>query len=80
MFEGCVPSQGLQEIFTVNAAHQYVSWDLTSTAGLLELTFSIDEHDMWVYAIDGRYIQPRRVNAVTMPNSNRYSVLIPLPR
>ncbi|EKV04161.1 Laccase TilA [Penicillium digitatum Pd1] len=47
MFEGCVPSQGLQEIFTVNAAHQYVSWDLTSTAGLLELTFSIDEHDMW---------------------------------
>ncbi|OQE41375.1 hypothetical protein PENCOP_c005G03253 [Penicillium coprophilum] len=78
MFEGCVPSQGPQEIFTVNAAHKYVSWDLTSTAGLLELTFSIDEHDMWVYAIDGRYIQPRRVNAVTIPNSNRYSVLIPL--
>ncbi|KAJ5693629.1 hypothetical protein N7536_004041 [Penicillium majusculum] len=78
MFEGCVPSQGPQEIFTVNAAHQYVSWDLTSTAGLLELTFSIDEHDMWVYAIDGRYIQPQRVNAVTIPNSNRYSVLIPL--
>ncbi|CAI7642362.1 unnamed protein product [Penicillium palitans] len=78
MFEGCVPSQGPQEIFTVNAAQQYVSWDLTSTAGLLELTFSIDEHDMWVYAIDGRYIQPQRVNAVTIPNSNRYSVLIPL--
>lgn len=78
MFEGCVPSPGPQEIFTVNAAQQYVSWDLTSTAGLLELTFSIDEHDMWVYAIDGRYIQPRKVNAVTIPNSNRYSVLIPL--
>lgn len=78
MFEGCVPSQGPQEIFTVNAANQYISWDLTSTAGLLELTFSIDEHDMWVYAIDGRYIEPQRVNAVTIPNSNRYSVLIPL--
>ncbi|KAJ5035930.1 hypothetical protein NUH16_003793 [Penicillium rubens] len=80
MFEGCVPSQGPKEIFYVNAAHQYVSWDLTSTAGLLELTFSIDEHDMWVYAIDGRYIQPRRVNALTIPNSNRYSVMIPLNR
>ncbi|KAJ5970281.1 Multicopper oxidase type 2 [Penicillium vulpinum] len=78
MFEGCVPSQGPQEIFAVNAASKYVSWDLTSTAGLLELTFSIDEHDMYIYAIDGRYIQPQRVNAVTIPNSNRYSVMIPL--
>ncbi|CAI7599297.1 unnamed protein product [Penicillium glandicola] len=78
MFEGCIPSQGPQEIFTVNAAQEYISWDLTSAAGLLELTFSIDEHDMWVYAIDGRYIEPRKVNAVTIPNSNRYSVLIPL--
>ncbi|KAJ5780053.1 hypothetical protein N7457_005213 [Penicillium paradoxum] len=78
MFEGCVPSQGPREIFTVNASQQYVSWDLISTAGLLQLTFSIDEHFMWVYAIDGRYIEPRKVNAVSIPNSNRYSVLVPL--
>ncbi|KAJ5581528.1 Multicopper oxidase type 2 [Penicillium sp. DV-2018c] len=80
MFEGCVPSRGPQEVFTVNASQQYVSLDLTSTAGLLQLTFSIDEHVMWVYAIDGRYIQPRQVNALTIPNSNRYSVLVPLDK
>lgn len=79
MFEGCTPTQGNQEIITVNAAtQQYVSLDLTSAAGHLELVFSVDEHDMWVYAIDGRYINPIRVNALTIPNSNRYSVMVPL--
>jgi FtsP/CotA-like multicopper oxidase with cupredoxin domain len=78
MFSGCVPSQGPQEHFFVNAAQQFVSLDLISAAGLLQLTFSIDEHYMWVYAIDGRYIQPIRVNALTISNANRYSVLVPL--
>ncbi|KAJ5161948.1 hypothetical protein N7492_007340 [Penicillium capsulatum] len=81
MFSGCTPTQGNREIITVNAAtQQYVSWDLTSAAGHLELVFSVDEHDMWVYAIDGRYINPIRVNAVTIPSSNRYSVMIPLTK
>lgn len=78
MFEGCVPSRGPQELFLVNAAQQFVSWDLTSTSGIMQMTFSVDEHVMWVYAIDGRYIQPRQVNALTISNSNRYSVLVPL--
>lgn len=33
---------------------------------------------MWVYAIDGQYIEPIRVNAINIANSNRYSVLVPL--
>jgi FtsP/CotA-like multicopper oxidase with cupredoxin domain len=78
MFSGCTPSQGPQEIFNVNPSQQFVSWDLTSASGVLELTFSVDEHVMWVYAIDGRYIRPVQVNALTIPNSNRYSVLVPL--
>ncbi|KAJ5361962.1 hypothetical protein N7541_002806 [Penicillium brevicompactum] len=78
MFEGCVPSRGPQEILTVSSGDQFVSWDLTSTSGVLQMTFSIDEHVMWVYAIDGRYIRPVQVNALTIPNSNRYSVLVPL--
>lgn len=80
MFYGCTPSQGPHEIVTVNASSQYVSWDLISAAGLLHLTFSVDEHEMWVYAVDGRYIQPVRVNAINIPNASRYSVLIPLDK
>lgn len=78
MFYGCTPPQGPQEVITVNPSTQYVSWDLISAAGILQLIFSVDEHDMWVYAIDGRYIQPVRVNAITIPNASRYSVLVPL--
>lgn len=79
MFNGCTPTQGNQEVITVNAVtQQYVSWDLTSTSGHLELIFSVDEHDMWVYAIDGRYVNPIRVNAINIGSSNRYSVMVPL--
>ncbi|KAJ5091219.1 hypothetical protein NUU61_006089 [Penicillium alfredii] len=78
LYFGCTASRGPQELFTVNPTQQYVSYDLISASGLLSLTFSIDEHDMWVYAIDGRYINPSRVNALTITNSNRYSVLVPL--
>ena len=78
MFTGCTPTQSAHEVITVDAIRQYVSWDLISAAGLLHLTFSVDEHDMWIYAIDGRYIHPVRVNAITIPNANRYSVLVPL--
>lgn len=78
MFSGCTPTVGEREIITVNSGQQFVSWDLTSASGHLHLIFSVDEHDMWVYAIDGRYIEPIRVNAINIPNANRYSVLVPL--
>ncbi|KAJ5614692.1 hypothetical protein N7528_008346 [Penicillium herquei] len=78
MFEECTASQTAHEVLTVNANDRYVSWDLISPAGILALTFSIDQHDMYVYAIDGRYIQPYLVNAITIPNANRFSVMVPL--
>lgn len=78
MFFECTPSQTAHEVFTVNANDQFVSWDLISSAGVLHLIFSIDAHDMYVYAIDGRYIQPVLVNAINIGNANRYSVMVPL--
>ncbi|KAJ5948228.1 Laccase abr2 [Penicillium verhagenii] len=78
MFYGCTSSQSAHEVLTVNKNDQYVSWDLTSTAGILHLMFSVDEHDMYVYAVDGRYIQPVLVNAINLPSATRYSVLVPL--
>ena len=37
---------------------------------------SIDEHPLWVYAVDGRYVEPREAQAVTVSSGERYSVLI----
>lgn len=37
---------------------------------------SIDEHDMWVYAVDGSYVKPQKVQAIPLSNGDRYQVLV----
>ncbi|OJJ50067.1 hypothetical protein ASPZODRAFT_128673 [Penicilliopsis zonata CBS 506.65] len=80
MYYGCTPSQGLYETFEVDPSIGYASYDLISAAGVSAPTYSIDEHPMWVYAIDGRYIEPTLVDAVTVYNGYRYSVLVRLDK
>ncbi|KAJ5225786.1 laccase TilA [Penicillium chermesinum] len=80
MFYGCRSHQGLSEVFQVKAADRFVSYDLISAAATNTLMFSIDEHKMYVYAVDGRYIEPIRVDALSLANGNRYSVLVELDK
>jgi FtsP/CotA-like multicopper oxidase with cupredoxin domain len=40
--------------------------------------FSIDEHPLWVYAIDGRYVRPTVADAFAIGNGQRYSVMVKL--
>lgn len=68
------------EIFNVDHAEGYVSWDLINAAGVAMVRYSVDEHPMWVYAADGRYIEPMQVDAVQVPNGARYSVLVKLDK
>ncbi|PWY84193.1 L-ascorbate oxidase [Aspergillus eucalypticola CBS 122712] len=77
-YEGCTPSEGPTEVFKVNSSSRYASFDFISMAGSTSLVFSIDEHPMYVYAIDGRYVEPLLVDAVTVPVASRYSVMVPL--
>lgn len=37
---------------------------------------SIDGHPMWVFAVDGHYVRPRRAEAVPIAAGERFSVLI----
>ncbi|KAL2006467.1 hypothetical protein VTN00DRAFT_9135 [Thermoascus crustaceus] len=78
LFEGCTPSQGPTEVLKVDPAAKYASFDLISAAGISTLIFSIDEHPMYVYAVDGRYVEPVLVDAVMLANGQRYSVLVKL--
>ncbi|GAB1217854.1 hypothetical protein ATERTT37_007097 [Aspergillus terreus] len=80
MYHGCTPSRGACERLLVDPADSYVSYDLVSAAGINTVVFSIDEHPMYVYAIDGRYIVPTLVDAITLANGNRYSVMVKLDR
>ncbi|KAL1962400.1 hypothetical protein VTN77DRAFT_9739 [Rasamsonia byssochlamydoides] len=77
---GCTPSQGPTEVFEVDPLVQYVSWDLISAAGVSTFVFSIDEHPMWVYAVDGRYVTPTLVDALTIANGQRFSILVKLDK
>ncbi|XRM36794.1 hypothetical protein ABZX51_000285 [Aspergillus tubingensis] len=77
-YEGCTPSEGPTEVFKVNSSSRYASFDFISMAGSTSLVFSIDEHPMYVYAVDGRYVEPLLVEAVTVPVASRYSVMVPL--
>ncbi|KAE8389550.1 laccase TilA [Aspergillus alliaceus] len=80
MFSGCMSGDGGTERLLVNSSGKYVSYDLISAAGISMATFSIDEHPMYVYAIDGRYIHPTLVDAVTIASGDRYSVLVKLDK
>lgn len=80
VFSGCTPSRGSTERLLVDPLASYASFDLISSAGVAMLMFSIDEHPMYIYAIDGRYIVPTRADAITIANGNRYSVMVKLDK
>ncbi|KAL4880986.1 Cupredoxin [Aspergillus karnatakaensis] len=80
VFSGCTPSAGLTERLYADADGLYVSYNLISAATISELNFSIDEHPLYVYAVDGHYIEPILVDALIITNGARYSVLVKLDK
>ncbi|PLN78993.1 multicopper oxidase-domain-containing protein [Aspergillus taichungensis] len=79
-WSGCVPSQGTHEKLLVHSSDKYVSYDLIGAAGVAMTVFSIDEHPMWIYAVDGRYVEPAKADSLVVSNGNRYSVLVALDK
>lgn len=77
-FNSCTPTTGLTETVSVNAQDGWASINLISSAAINTLEVSIDGHKLYVYAADGRYIIPQVVDAVTVPNGNRYTAFVKL--
>ncbi|OJJ66038.1 hypothetical protein ASPBRDRAFT_138786 [Aspergillus brasiliensis CBS 101740] len=77
-YQGCTPARGETEVFSVDPARRYVSYDLINIAGSSSLVFSIDEHPLYIYAVDGRYVEPVLVDALTIHIGARYSVMAKL--
>lgn len=78
LWSGCKASQGPTEVLTVSIKDKWVSYDIISATSTQTLVFSIDEHPLWVYAIDGRYVTPTIADALTIANGQRYSVMVQL--
>ncbi|KAG5992048.1 hypothetical protein E4U43_003864 [Claviceps pusilla] len=88
-FTGCEPSHrrgrhaGQTEVIRAPRPPGRDSWmamDLVGAFNFINAVVAIDDHDMWVYAMDGQYVQPQRVQAVAMANGERYSVMVKLRR
>ncbi|KAL8397958.1 hypothetical protein RB594_004612 [Gaeumannomyces avenae] len=73
--KGCLPARS-----DPAGGGNWRAFDLIGTFGLLTGIVSIDEHPMYVYAVDGGYIQPQLVQAISVANGDRYSVLIKADR
>ncbi|KAL4892277.1 multicopper oxidase-domain-containing protein [Aspergillus ambiguus] len=77
---GCIPTIGSEVGFDVDPADNWVSFHFISAASLKVLVVSIDEHPMYVYEVDGRYIEPQLVHSITMYSGERYSVMVKLDK
>lgn len=78
VFEVCTPTQGSREIINAPLDKKWIALDVISSAGIDTFAFSIDEHPLWVYAVDGHYIEPVKVDVLTVANGDRYSVFVEL--
>ncbi|ORY60947.1 multicopper oxidase [Pseudomassariella vexata] len=84
IFDECTATNAPREVIKVSkgdyANETWVAFDLIGTFGLITGVFSIDEHPMHIYAVDGDYIEPQEVEAVSITNGDRYSVMVKLDK
>ena len=77
---GCQATQGNQETIKVDPSSKWVSLNFISGLSSKATVVSIDEHQMWIYAVDGQYIRPQLVDTFLMYNGERYSAMVKLDK
>ncbi|OAL06326.1 Cupredoxin [Phaeosphaeriaceae sp. SRC1lsM3a] len=80
VFDICTPSYGSRAVFKAPSDKNWLALDIISSAGIATFAFSIDEHPIWVYAVDAHYIEPIKVDVLHVANGDRYSVFVPLDK
>lgn len=77
-WDKCESSTGHTEVISVNPKDGWASVNFIGATSIETLVVSIDNHPMYVYAVDGSYIVPQLVEAITIPNGERYVAMIKL--
>jgi FtsP/CotA-like multicopper oxidase with cupredoxin domain len=79
-FTGCKNTNGRIEVirtqYSSSITQKWLALNIIGSLNFITAMASIDEHDMWVYAMDGSYIHPQKVQALTLTNGDRYSVMV----
>lgn len=66
------------EIVTVDPKDGWASLSFIAAGGISTLEVSIDSHPLYVYQVEGVYIQPQVVGSLLVHNGQRYSAMIKL--
>lgn len=80
VFDICTPTNGSREVIKAPHDKKWIAFDVISNAGIDTWAFSIDEHPLIVYAVDGFYIEPLKVELIYLTNGARYSIFVELTK
>jgi FtsP/CotA-like multicopper oxidase with cupredoxin domain len=75
---GCKATSGSQEVFHASSTERWAAFNFISAASNKAIVIAIDQHPMWVYAVDGVFVEPQQVDTLFVYNGERYSVLVAL--
>ncbi|QGA16583.1 hypothetical protein EYB26_004250 [Talaromyces marneffei] len=78
--DGCVTSEGSRATVEVDPSRSWASLNFIGAASEKALVVSVDEHPMWIYEVDGRYIEPQSADTFELYNGERYAALIKLDK
>ncbi|KAL7952467.1 Cupredoxin [Trichoderma compactum] len=83
-FSGCKETKGATEVIQAQLSslptHQWLAINIIGSINFITSMVSIDEHDMWVYAMDGSYIHPQKVQAPVLTNGDRDSIMVKISK
>jgi hypothetical protein len=74
----CNATNTTPSVFYVNSIDRWASLNFILSASVQTPMVSIDDHDMWVYAADGHFVQPQHVDGMLIYSGQRYSALVRL--
>ncbi|KAL6854709.1 hypothetical protein ACO1O0_005834 [Amphichorda felina] len=77
---GCNPADGGMSYIKVDQRKRsgWVSINFVMASTLRIAKLSIDNHDMWIYEIDGQYVEPHLAKVVLMYPGQRVAVMVKL--
>ncbi|KAI1830098.1 hypothetical protein DTO013E5_7654 [Penicillium roqueforti] len=78
MFYECHATEAAEEVIEVDPFNGWASLNFIGSASVSTPIVSINNHSLWVYEVDGLYIKPVKVDALTINNGGRYSCLVQL--
>ncbi|KAL1727350.1 Cupredoxin [Schizophyllum commune] len=84
MWKTCNATSADRPLYTLEVDPEengWASFAIVNVGGLWELKFSIDEHPLYVYAVDGQYVDATKsFDTISIPAGTRFQVMVKLDK